>query len=119
MTEQDEGKEAAQQLYNYAAELRKQGKSKAEVEKTLIDGGMDEASARILTNNLDNQYLAAKRAKGKKNMIYGTLWCVGGAIITVVSFSSSSGGGRYFITWGAIVFGAIQFILGLTQSMSK
>jgi hypothetical protein len=59
------------------------------------------------------------KALGKKNMLYGALWCIGGTIITVGTFSAaSSGGGTYFITWGAIIFGALQFFQGLYQLLT-
>jgi hypothetical protein len=50
-------------------------------------------------------------------MIYGALWAVGGTAATVgtlVSASHKSGGGTYFVAWGAIIFGIIDFIRGLT-----
>jgi len=60
--------------------------------------------------------LYVTKEMGKKNMIYGALWCIGGIIFTVVSYSAaSSSGGEYYITWGAIIFGAIQFFNGLGQ----
>ena len=52
-------------------------------------------------------------------MIFGALWCVGGIVVTAVTYSSavsSPGGGHYIIAWGAIVFGAVQFFKGLFQS---
>lgn len=41
-------------------------------------------------------------------MIYGALWCIGGIIATVADIG--------FIFWGAIVFGAVQFIKGAINS---
>jgi hypothetical protein len=56
------------------------------------------------------------KAQGKKNMLYGALWFVGGSIATIVGYSSaSSGGGTYLVFWGAIIFGLIQFFQGLGQ----
>jgi hypothetical protein len=52
----------------------------------------------------------------KKNMLYGALWCIGGIVVTAVTYSASSDGGRYVVAWGAIVFGAIQFFRGLMHS---
>ncbi|MCX6830010.1 MAG: hypothetical protein NT002_12135 [candidate division Zixibacteria bacterium] len=55
---------------------------------------------------------------GQKNMLVGALWCIGGIIVTVATYQAavSRGGGTYFITWGAILFGAIQFFRGLIQA---
>lgn len=56
------------------------------------------------------------RAHAVRNMVMGGLWCVGGTIVTVLSYASASnqsGGGSYVVAWGAILFGAIQFFRGL------
>jgi hypothetical protein len=57
------------------------------------------------------------KASGAKNMLFGALWCIGGIIVTAVTYNmaSSGGGGRYFIAWGPVVFGAFQFFNGLFQ----
>ena len=52
----------------------------------------------------------------KRNMVVGGLWCVGGIAVTAVTYSGASdGGGHYVVAWGAIIFGAIQFVRGLVQ----
>ena len=60
------------------------------------------------------------KALGKKNMLYGALWCIGGIVLTVVTYSAatSSGGGTYFVFWGAVIFGGIQFVQGLIQFLT-
>jgi len=58
------------------------------------------------------------RSQGVRNMVIGGLWCVGGILVTAITYgaaSSGSGGGSYVIAWGAIVFGAIQFFKGVFQ----
>jgi hypothetical protein len=64
------------------------------------------------------EFKKAKRNIGAKNMLYGALWCGGGLVVTGISYSmatSGSGGGTYFVTWGAVIFGAYQFVKGLVQ----
>ncbi len=59
---------------------------------------------------------------GHKNMLYGALWCIGGIIVTALTYLeavTNPAGGTYIIAWGAIVFGAIQFIRGLVQAVGK
>jgi len=48
-------------------------------------------------------------------MIKGALWCLGGIAVTVISYQSAigRGGGAYLIAWGAILFGAFEFLGGL------
>jgi hypothetical protein len=53
---------------------------------------------------------------GGADMAIGALICIVGIVITAGSYmaaSGSSGGGRYVIAWGAIVFGAIRFFKGM------
>jgi len=61
------------------------------------------------------------KAVGQKLMLYGFLWCVGGIVVTVVSYSiasSSSSGGTYFVAWGAVLFGGWQMIKGLYKFLT-
>ncbi|HEY3321437.1 MAG TPA: hypothetical protein VGP72_13275 [Planctomycetota bacterium] len=50
----------------------------------------------------------------KRHMLYGALWFFGGLIVTVATMS---GGGRFILAWGAIIFGAIDFLRGLSGWM--
>jgi hypothetical protein len=66
--------------------------------------------------NMKNDFeKRAYREVGKKNMVYGALWCIGGTLVTVCSYQAASAGGHYIIAWGAVVFGAFQFFKGLAQ----
>ncbi|HUA62091.1 MAG TPA: hypothetical protein VML19_25260 [Verrucomicrobiae bacterium] len=59
------------------------------------------------------------RKAALKNLTAGALWCVGGLIVTIATYAAASdGGGTYFIMWGPVIFGAIQFFKGLGQLMS-
>ncbi|HTX89994.1 MAG TPA: SH3 domain-containing protein [Anaerolineales bacterium] len=75
-----------------------------------IDGKTKVVTAQVVTKSM-----------GKKNMVYGALWFIGGIIVTVGTYSAAaaSGGGTYFVTWGAIIFGAIQFIQGFFQYLNS
>ena len=50
----------------------------------------------------------------QKQMRQGAFWCIGGLLVTFITFSMASGpsGGPYVVTWGAIIYGAAQFIRG-------
>jgi hypothetical protein len=82
------------------------------VKRILVDDGLDEASALAVVTNLDNQITKAKKERANKDMLYGALWCIGGTVFTLVSYSSAYGGVSYVITWGTILFGGIQFLEG-------
>ncbi len=55
------------------------------------------------------------KAVGKKNMLYGALWFIGGIMVTLGTLAMASGGGTYIVAWGAVLFGGIQFVQGLIQ----
>ncbi len=50
--------------------------------------------------------------KARKNMIYGALWCLGGLLVSELSYRFTESGGRYVIATGAIVWGAVQLLQG-------
>jgi hypothetical protein len=105
----DNQQETVNQIYDYAANLLVNEKRSAiETKIALIEQGLDEESAAIVVSNLEKQIKDAKKEGANKDMLYGALWCFGGIIATVADFG--------FIFWGAIVFGAIQFIKGATNS---
>ncbi|MEL6672804.1 MAG: hypothetical protein AAFR61_11455 [Bacteroidota bacterium] len=102
---------AANQVYEYAANLLvNEGKSPFEVRKALVEQGLDEESAKVVVDNLEAQVQDAKRERGQKDMLYGALWCIGGTVATVANIG--------YIFWGAILFGAFQFIQGAIRYFS-
>ncbi len=100
----------AQALYGYAAQRMKNGASDEQIVGELKDKGLKEELARAIVSKLRPVHTEAKHTAGRKNMIFGALWCVGGLIATLVGMSA--GGGFFIIFWGAIIFGAAQFIRG-------
>jgi hypothetical protein len=93
----------------------KKGQSSRTIEAMLVEKGLDQPSAAAVVANLTKIRSEAFHAAGKKNMLYGALWCIGGAVVTAVTYGAASGGGHDVVAWGAIVFGAIQFFRGLAQ----
>lgn len=51
---------------------------------------------------------------GKRNMILGALWFGIGIVVTISTMMSPIGG-YSVIAWGAILFGVVQFVIGLGQ----
>jgi hypothetical protein len=122
--------------YAYAAKLLEDGSPPAEVRRRLLELGLDEKTASTFLTDLIRAREGAEtsaideiradvpvnaleaqalREAGNKNMFFGALWFLGGLIVTVLTFTAAQGGGRYVIAWGAVVFGAIQFIRGFSQ----
>ena len=114
--------EEVEAVFRYAAGLMRDGASAGKIEQALMAKGLEEASAAAVVTNLARQRSEALRQAGRKNMTYGALWCAGGVIVTIGGYAAASGGGgggggaMYVVTWGAIVFGAVQFFRGLSQS---
>ena len=51
-----------------------------------------------------------------RNVIVGALWCIGGIVVTAVTYNAvKDTGGTYFVAYGAILFGGVQFLKGLFQ----
>lgn len=107
--------EAVAAVYQHAASLVRAGKSREEVKADLLSRGLDEVSAGIVTTKIFEMRRKAYSEEGRKNMLHGALWCVGGIVVTAVTYSAARGGGTYVVTWGAIIFGAIQFFRGVGQ----
>jgi hypothetical protein len=70
-------------------------------------------------NTKIQQKAKVTKQTGITNMLVGGAFFVVGLIVTIASFSSAaSSGGTYYLCWGAILFGVIQFIQGLVQFLT-
>jgi len=63
-------------------------------------------------NNAEEMVQDDTLHKARKNMIYGALWCLGGLLVSELSYRFTESGGRYVITTGAIIWGAVQMLQG-------
>jgi hypothetical protein len=112
-------------LHMFAAQQMHQGAPEQEVYAKLVQHGLTAQLAQSIVGNVfaaKYAAIAANRSMGKKNMLYGALWCVGGLAVTIATFAfaaKNGGGGGYVVFWGAVIFGAIQFFRGLAQWLSK
>lgn len=106
-----------QQMYNYASKLLfKQNKTDEETKECLIrSGGLTPEVADHIINDLNTRYKEEEKKAGRSNMLFGALWCIGGIIATVMSYNAASGAGTYVVAWGAVLYGAVQFIKGVGQ----
>lgn len=112
METQNTQEQAVTELYNYAANLLvNEKKSSDEVKNALTEKGLSDDAAFTIVSNLEGEIRKARKEGATKDMIYGALWCVGGIIATIAQIG--------FIFWGAILFGGIQFIKGLVNSLSN
>lgn len=102
-------------IYQHAAELLDSGKSPEDVVANLVEQGLDAESANTVLNSIIEGRLEHKNAQAKKNILYGSLWALGGTLVTLATLSAAKGGGSYVVAWGAIVLGAVQLLQGLFQ----
>ncbi|HVS71572.1 MAG TPA: hypothetical protein VHQ47_09985 [Phycisphaerae bacterium] len=61
---------------------------------------------------------SAEMRRAIRNMKVGGIWLVGGAVVTLGTMSMAGDGGHYVLAWGAIVFGGLQFGMGVLQWVS-
>ena len=73
----------------------------------LVALGAELEFATHVTRELIRQFRLQREAQGQKDVLYGLLWLVGGALLTAADVG--------YIFWGAIVFGGIQFFSGLAR----
>lgn len=105
--------QAIDALFDYTLNLLVIEKKKTwEVKKILTDEGASAEAAAKLVDAAKQKYNSAITKKANKDMLFGALWCVGGTAVTVFTYAAASGGGRYVVTYGAIIWGAIQFFKG-------
>lgn len=98
-------------VYEHAGRLLfEEGHSEHQAQQALIEGGVSPEMANQAVNQLAEQFKAAQREKGKKDMGWGALWLLGGLTLT---FSDTG-----YIWYGAIIWGAYKLIDGLIASMS-
>ena len=73
--------------------------------------GLDETAARCLVEQAQGFLSRGNRKRAGKNLFFGILWLAGGLIATAADLG--------LIFWGAIFFGAIQFLHGLFNYCCK
>jgi hypothetical protein len=112
---------AAEAVYGFAAEQLGRGVSTSGIARELADRGLDPETATVVVRRLEQAQSEANRQAGQRNMIIGAIVCCVGVAITALTFRSAAnnGGGQIAFAWGAILFGAIQFLRGLSQSAPK
>ena len=116
------------ELFQYVLHALDNGSSKKELRTQLIAFGYTAGDAEQTVEDVDEwrrrnpvaqqpTHAPISSGSGNTNMIVGGLVCLLGLAITIGTFmASADGGGRFTIAYGAVIFGAIQFFRGLSQS---
>jgi hypothetical protein len=101
-------------LFEYAAMELANEKSRQQIEKDLVSRGASPKEAKTIV--ADAQYILKKghRKKYKKRLTRGLIWTILGVVITCGTYTFASElGGKFYIFYGAIIFGVIDFVIGL------
>jgi hypothetical protein len=114
--EQKTDEENVQALYLYAANSLRDGMPTGQIINKLVERGASPEFAEAIVHELQEAIIEAHKSEGRKNMLYGGLWCGGGTLVTVLSYAMAEGGGSFVLAWGAIIFGGIQFLRGAMQT---
>ena len=96
--------------------LTKNEWSPYKVQKKLEENGLSEDDARDVVNYCRKIIEEERKSVIKnaiKNMVVGALFCIGGIAVTMASYSAVPNGGKYILWYGAIIGGAVDFIIGL------
>lgn len=89
------------------------GKREEDVIKKLTSQGISTVLAAQIVEQVRPIVQKGKLMKYRNQMIGGIIWTVTGIAITIISMNMSSGGGTYYVCWGAVLFGVIDFLMGL------
>jgi hypothetical protein len=136
-----------QSVQDYAQELLDEGCTPLQVEQALLGEGLNGKAAAAVVREVTatrrarpgkarrsdgslfadarDERLRAAEARalleaGRRNMAIGGVACVGGMLVTVFSIlgAQGPGGGIFIVAWGAILYGAAQFIRGASQTQA-
>jgi transposase-like protein len=113
--------EIADEAYTYALERLLKGGTTGEVRRSLLESGYSEIQAdQIMRTAVRYQRQSqasgvqpvAPGRPGSRNLVIGGVICLLGVLVTC-------GSGGSVIAWGAVVFGGIQFLVGLLQASAS
>lgn len=113
-----------EELIVYVAQRLASGADVNAVTGELVEAGTAREDALhfvdvIYESLVDQATRAANAEEYKRHMLYGLLWMGGGAGVSLIAYLAASGGGVYFLFWGAVIWGAIDFVRGLTGWLSN
>jgi hypothetical protein len=108
--------EAMQKIYSHAAQMAVSGRTYSDIQADLIEKGIDKESAVLITDDIKTQIRKNTIKKGRRNLLFGSIWFFGGLVVTIWTFSSALlYGGTYYVAWGAVLLGGIQMARGIFQ----
>ena len=117
---QDLKKKQLTDYFQYAAMELSNERSPREVEKILVGKGVAPDDAKMVVADARYAIRKGRREKYKKRLTRGLIWTVLGVVITCGTYIFASElGGKFFLFYGAIIFGFIDFMIGLIGWLSN
>ncbi|MBN2386687.1 MAG: hypothetical protein JXB85_06665 [Anaerolineales bacterium] len=106
-------------LYQYAAQAIASKTPSRVVLKSLTDQGVSSETAARIVSQTEQAFKKGRSEKYRKQMIAGLLWTGAGVAVTVMSsIFRDQLGGSSILCYGAIIFGIIDFLVGLVGWLS-
>lgn len=102
-------------VFDYVVKQMDAGVPREDIIKLMVARGRDQEDAERAVAEVYAALDGELEAAGRKNVRYGATWFVVGVILTLISYFAPGPGGTFIVTWGAIVFGAVQFFRGKRQ----
>jgi hypothetical protein len=110
----DWNKQELSGLFQYAVMELSSNKSHQAVEKLLVSRGASLETAKTIVKDAQYAVKKARREKYKKRLTRGLIWTILGVLVTCGTYAFASElGGKFVLFYGAIIFGFIDFIIGL------
>src|SRR5712692_2734733 len=77
---------ATKAAYRSAAEQMVAGVASQEIERQLVEKGCDSEAAGLIVGKLQEARSHGLREAAQKNMLFGALWCIGGLVVTALTY---------------------------------
>lgn len=107
-------------LYQFAAQAMAHKTPPQVIVKNLTDQGLSSETAAAIVSQTQQAYKKGRVEKYKKQMLAGLLWTGAGIVVTVLSIIFADQlGGNSVLCWGAVLFGIIDFLIGLFGWLSS
>jgi len=102
--------------YELAEKQIRKGAPLQQVQSMLVEMGFDEKTAESVVVDIDDMRTkcGVGGQGGTEHMINGALWFIGGLLFTAITYCAAGSGEVYFIALGPIIYGALQFLRGLS-----
>jgi hypothetical protein len=114
LLEMDWSQQSASSLFQYAAMELANAKSRKEIEKELVKRGASPKEAKTIVADAQYALKKGRRDKYKKRLSRGLIWTVLGVVVTCGTYAFADElGGKFYLFYGAIIFGFIDFMIGL------